>query len=158
MFTGATDDELALASRTTSGQWTLLRWRPFATQPVLTFATFDAYPSWVAFDSQRAIVYSEDEGTIVTWPRVDKATPSTILTNVPSSSATALASDGTNLVIRSQTALSTCAIADCENTLRPIQTPTTFTKARYLFIDQSWAYFFHSKSDSGPMTLVRVPR
>lgn len=157
MFAFGSDDELVFSSRTSSGQWTLNRWRPFATQPLLELAKFDAYPSWVAADSQRVLVYGEDEGTIVSWSRVTpQASPTVVLVDVPA--PISLKSDGTNLVMRSQTSLSTCTIASCASTMKKLATPTTFTKARYLEIDGQWAYFFHAKSDSGPMTLVRIPR
>jgi hypothetical protein len=157
MFSGADDFELAFASRTTSARWTLERFRPQATtKPHLTYATFDAYPSWVTFDTQRAFVYSEDEGTIVAWPRTEGSTSTTVLTGIPH--PIAMKSDGTRLVMRSQTALSSCTITDCAKTLTTIPVATAFTVARYLEIDADWVYFFHAKSDSGPMTLVRVPR
>jgi hypothetical protein len=157
MFAFGGDDELVFSSRTQSGQWTLNRWRPFAGQPLLTIAKFDAYPSWIAADPQRVLVYGQDEGTIVSWSRVTpQTTPTVVLVNVPA--PVSIKSDGTNLVMRSQTSLSTCAIASCASTTKTLATPTTFTKARYLEIDEQWAYFFHAKSDSGPMTLVRIPR
>ena len=44
--------------------------------------------------------------------------------------------------------------------MRALTTPTTFTDARYLEIDDEWAYFFYAKASAIPMTmtLVRVPR
>ena len=157
MFAFGSDDELVFSSRTSSGQWTLNRWRPFATQPLLTLATFDAYPSWIAADAQRVLVYAQDEGTVVSWSRVTpQSTPTVVHVGVPA--PVSIKSDGTTLVMRSQTSLSSCAIASCAATLKTLSTPTTFTRARYLEIDAQWAYFFHAKASSGPMTLVRIPR
>lgn len=157
MFAFGSNDELVFSSRTSSGQWTLHRWRPFASQPLLTLATFEAYPSWVAADSQRMFVYAEDEGTIVSWSRVTpQPSPTTVLVDVPA--PVSIKSDGANLVMRSQTSVTTCSIASCASTMKTLATPTAFTKARYFEIDAQWAYFFHAKASTGPMTLVRIPR
>lgn len=157
MFAFGSDDELVFSSRTSGGQWTLHKWRPFAGTPLTTLATFDAYPSWVAADSQRVLVYGQDEGTIVSWSRITpQTTPTTILVDVPA--AVSIKSDGTNLVLRSQTTISSCTIATCAGSMHTLSLPTTFSKARYLELDAQYAYFFHAKSDADPMTLVRVPR
>jgi hypothetical protein len=156
MFVAGGNQELLFSSRTRGGRWTLNRWRPFTSEPSSTFATFDAYPSWVCFDAERALVYVEDEATIVSWSHLTpQVTPTTVLVNVPA--PVAIKSDGKNLVMRSQTSLATCEIARCASTLREVPVPSPFTKARALEIDEHWAYFFHARSD-GPMTLVRVPR
>jgi hypothetical protein len=152
------DDELVFGSRTSNGIWSLHRWRPFATTPLLTLATFDAYPSWIAVDSQRVLVYHQDEGTVVSWSRVTpQTTPTTILVDVPA--PVAIKSDGTNLVMRSQTGLTSCVIATCASSMRTLPVPTTFGFARFFEIDAQYAYFFHAKSSAATvMTLVRVPR
>jgi len=157
MFAFGSDDELIISSRTPSGQWTLNKWRPFAATPLTTLATFDAYPSWVAADSQRVLVYAQDEGTVVSWSRITpQTTPTTILVDVPA--PVSIKSDGTNLVLRSQTTISSCTLASCAASMHALSLPTTFKKARYLELDAQYAYFFHAKSDADPMTLVRVPR
>lgn len=157
MFAFGSDDELVFSSRTPSGQWTLHKWRPFAATPLTTLATFAAYPSWVAADAQRMLVYAQDEGTVVSWSRITpQTTPTTVLVDVPA--PVSIKSDGTNLVLRSQTTISSCTIAACAASMHPLSVPTTFTKARYLELDAQYAYFFHAKSDADPMTLVRVPR
>lgn len=156
MFVSGGNQELLFSSRTQGGRWTLNRWRPFASEPLATFATFDAYPSWVCFDAQRALVYVQDEATIVSWSHLTpQVTPTTVLVDVPA--PVAIKSDGKSLVMRSQTSLATCEIDRCASTLREIPVPSPFTKARSLEIDERWVYFFHARSD-GPMTLVRVPR
>lgn len=157
MFASGSDDELIVSSRTSSGQWVIDRWRPFAGQPLTTLATFSAYPSWIAADPQRVLVYAQDEGTVVSWSRITPQTsPTTVLVDVPA--PVSIVSDGTNLVLRSQTGVSSCTIASCAASLHALPMPTTFTKARYLAIDAQYAYFFHAKTDTAPMTLVRVPR
>lgn len=157
LFAFGSDDELAFCSRTPSGQWTLGKWRPFAGTPLTTLATFAAYPSWVAADPQRMLVYAQDEGTVVSWSRITpQTTPTTVLVDVPA--PVSIKSDGTNLVLRSQTTISSCTIASCAASLHALSVPTTFAKARYLELDAQYAYFFHAKSDADPMTLVRVPR
>ncbi len=157
MFTDASDDELFVSSRTSAGRWTLSRWRPLATEPYVTFATFDAYPSWVTADSSRAFVYQEDEGNIVSWSRVTpQTTPTTILSNMTKS--VRMKSDGKNLVLLSQTSIESCTIADCAGTKHALPTVTSFAKARYLEIDAQWAYFVYAKTDTATMTLTRVPR
>lgn len=157
MFVSASDAELVFSSRTSSGQWTLARWRPFGAEPLANFATFDGYPSWVAFDAERVLVYHEDEGRIVAWSRLaPQPTPTTILVDVPA--PVAIASDGEHLVLRSQSWIRTCTIASCASTMKDLPTPNPFARARYLALDERWAYFFTSKSGSGPMTLVRAPR
>lgn len=157
MFAYGSDDELVVSSRTSGGQWTLSRWRPFATQPYATFATFDAYPSWVAADATHVLVYSQDEGTVVSWSRVTpQATPTPVLVDIKE--PVQIRSDGTNLVLRSQTSIRSCLLASCAASMRTLQVPTSFAKARYLHIDEAWAYFFHAKTDTQTMTLVRVPR
>jgi hypothetical protein len=64
MFAFGSDNELIVSSRSPSGQWLIKRWHPLPGQPLTTLATFDAYPSWMAADAQRVLVYAEDEGTI----------------------------------------------------------------------------------------------
>ena len=157
MFAEGTDDELMVSSRTSGGQWTLSRWRPFATTPFVTFATFDAYPSWVTADTTRAIVYQQDEGNIVSWSRTTpQPTPDVVLAGV--SEAVQIKSDGTNLVLRSQSSIKSCVITSCAGTMRTLAPPTSFAKARYLQIDAQYAYFFYAKTSTDTMTLARVPR
>lgn len=157
MFAKGTDDELMVSSRTSQGRWTLSRWRPLATTPYVTFATFDAYPSWVTADAVRALVYQQDEGNIVSWSRVTpQATPDTVLTGV--GAPVQIESDGKNIVLRSQSSIQSCVITSCAATMRTLTPPTSFAKARYLQIDDQYAYFFYAKTDTSTMTLARVPR
>ncbi len=158
VFARATnDDELAFLTRGAGGAWSLSRWRPFASTPLTSIATFEAYPSWVAFDAARAFVYSEDEGSILAYDRATGGTPTVVLANVPAGKR-AIASDGKYLVLRSETAVSQCEIASCAATLAKLPTTAQFTKTRGLVLDATHVYFLHALGDGGPMTLSRVRR